>query len=255
LNKQLAVVLLFIFSFFGHAFAQTHILTVCTFPMAPYTIRDAKGNVSGLEVDLARALVEEAGFEPVFVDYPWNRALEMLKHGALDILMTMSKTPEREAFTHFLGVSTHQTYVLFVRKENAGIVIETMDDFMKGDFLFGIRQNFFYSEEFNTRLSSDESFRKHFALSPQINTNLKRVKLGHLTGCIGDSILTGYQVRMDPAYKDLRQIHTPFFKSHPVYFGASRKLSQDRLSKLEEAYQTLKKKGVFDAIIHRYDPH
>ncbi|GAB6095023.1 hypothetical protein JCM14469_12750 [Desulfatiferula olefinivorans] len=201
---------------------------------------------------MASALADEAGYAAEFVDYPWNRAIEMLKHGKLDVLMTMSRTPEREVFTHFLGVSTYQTYALFVRKENAGIAVETLDDLVKDDFVFGIRQNFFYSEDFNSRLSSDASFRKHFIAVPQIDINLKRVKMGHLTGCIGDCLLTGYQIKTDPLYKDLVMVKVPFFKPHPVYFGVSRALKSEMLLRLEAAYRALADKGVFEAVIRRY---
>ena len=122
--------------------------------------------------------------------------------------------------------------ILFVRKENIGIGIRTTDDLMKDGYLFGIRQNFHYSDEFNKRLVSDENFKKHFEAVSQTDLNLKKVKAGHLTGCFGDSILTGYQVQTDKAFEDLRVVSVPFFQPDPVYFGVSKKISKDKLEKL-----------------------
>lgn len=238
--------------FSGIASAHEASLTACTFPMAPYTIRDSHGKITGLEVDLVKALAKEAGFQAEFIDYPWNRALEMLKSGDLDVLMTMTRTPEREAFTHFLGISTHQQFVLFVRKENAKIRIETLDDLAKTDYLFGIRQHFHYSDEFNSRLAVDETFKRRFIAVAQADQNLKRVKCGRLTGCIGDRILTGYQVRNNKAYNDICAVTLPFFKVHPVYFGVSRKISPEKLETLQKAYHTLEKRGTIKGITRRW---
>lgn len=221
--------------------------------MAPYTIEDGKGHFKGLEIDLANALVKKAGFQTKFTIYPWNRAIEMLKHGSLDILMTLSKTPEREAFTYFLGVSTYQNYVLFVHKKNTGIAIHSLDDFTKEGYLFGIRQNFFYSDEFNERLKTDESFKRHFISVARINLNLNSVKEGRMTGCIGDRTLTGYQVRTDNELKDITMVRLPFFHVDPVYFGVSMKISPEKLEKLKTAYAALDKSGEFKRIIRKWE--
>ena len=252
LKKVLIVAFLLSLVFSDSAFARKEGVTVCTFPMAPYTFKDSQGHLDGLEVDLVNALLNEAGFRTEFINYPWNRAIQMLEHGKLDMLMTMTKTPEREKFTHFLGVSTHQKYVLFVKKENAGINIRTLDDLMKDGYLFGIRQHFHYSDEFNSRLASDKHFQKHFKAVAQADLNLRQVKGGRLTGCFGDSILTGYQVKTDKTFEDLTAVNVPFFQTHPVYFGVSRKISPDKLEKLQRAYLSLEKKGVFNKIIRQW---
>lgn len=253
LSKILGPVLLLVFMFSSVSFSEPGYLTVCTYPAAPYTIDDGKGHLTGLEIDLANALVTKAGFRANFTLYPWNRALEMLKYGKLDILMTMSKTREREAFTYFLGVSTFQRYALFVRSENSGIAINSLDDFTKEGCLFGIHQNFFYSAEFNDRLKTDPNFKRHFIAVSRIDTNLKSVKAGGLTGCIGDSLLAGYMVRNESRFKGITMVRLPFFKTDPVYFGVSRKINPTTLEKLKKAYDDLDKSGELKKIIMRWE--
>lgn len=253
LFKILFPVLLFVFLASSDAISEAGYLTVCTYPAVPYTIDDGKGKLAGLEVDLANALVRKAGFQPQFTLYPWNRALEMLKHGKLDILMTMSKTRDRETFTHFLGVSTIQRYALFVRRNNSGISINSLDDFMKEGYLFGIHQNYFYTAEFNNRLKNDPAFKSHFIAVARIDTNLKSVMAGGLTGCIGDSILTGYRVRTDSHFKGITMIKLPFFKADPVYFGVSKKINPNILEKLKKAYVSLDKGAEFKRIIIKWE--
>ncbi len=242
-----------VFAFSSVSFSEPGCLTVCTYPAVPFTIDDGKGHLTGLEIDLANALVTKAGFRAEFTLYPWNRALEMLKHGKLDILMTLSKTREREAFTYFLGVSTYQRYALFVRRENSGITIKSLDDFTKEGYLFGVHQNYFYTAEFNGRLKKDPEFKRHFIAVSRIDTNLKSVKAGGLTGCIGDSVLGGYRVRTDSFYKDITMISLPFFKADPVYFGVSRLTNPATLEKLKKAYADLDKKGEFKKIIMKWE--
>lgn len=253
LSKIIVSVLLFVSMASSVSFSDPGYLTVCTYPVAPYTIDDGNGHLTGLEIDLANALVTKAGFRAKFTLYPWNRALEMLKHGKLDILMTMSKNRERETFTHFLGVSTFQRYALFVRSENSGITITSLDDFTKAGYLFGIHQNYFYTAEFNDRLKTDPDFKRHFIAISRIDTNLISVKAGRLTGCIGDSLLTGYTVRTDSRFNGITMVRLPFFKADPVYFGVSRKINPNTLEMLKKAYDDLDKGGELKKIILKWE--
>jgi hypothetical protein len=44
----------------------------------------------------------------------------------------------------------------------------------------------------------------------------------------------------------------PFFKTHPVYFGVSRKIGPGKMEKLQKAYRNLNERGVIKDIIRRW---
>lgn len=69
----------------------------------PFTYRDSTGNFTGLDIEAARWIAERQGFDVGFVPVPWDRVLEALRDGHIDIVYSgMTITPEREkevAFT------------------------------------------------------------------------------------------------------------------------------------------------------------
>lgn len=69
----------------------------------PFTYRDNAGNFTGLDIEAARWIAERQGFEVEFFPVPWDRVLEALRDGGIDMVYSgMTITPEREkevAFT------------------------------------------------------------------------------------------------------------------------------------------------------------
>nr|HPQ97848.1 hypothetical protein [Thiolinea sp.] len=61
-----------------------------------------------IHYQLAEALVQKAGYQPLFRQLPWNRAMAYIRDGRLDLISSLSRTPEREAYIHFIGVATHE---------------------------------------------------------------------------------------------------------------------------------------------------
>lgn len=85
----------------------------------PYDWACSDKDFDGATTDLLR-LAAPPGIVLVPVVVPWTRALELAKEGKLDLLASLRKTPEREAFLEF---TTHRAFpnpiVVFVRRDRA----------------------------------------------------------------------------------------------------------------------------------------
>lgn len=244
----LFVCLFFITGHFSHAGSS---LTVRCAPAYPFKFIDAAGQLQGLEVELATALLENAGITPLFVDYPWTRAITKLEMGKLDILMNFSKNEKRMEWAHYLGISTYEKTILVVRKENSELKIEHLDDFTKPGINFGIRNDFFYSQEFSERYEKDKNFRSHF--SPVFHAanqmiNLKKVAGGRITGCFSDIYLVAKQFVSSDEFNDLVVLETPVFEKSPVYFGVTKKIDPKIYRLLQKSYKELEQDGTFERI-------
>lgn len=79
---------------------------------APWAMRDAKGELTGFEVDLARRLAADLGVEPVFVERPFAGLLPALAAGEADLVaagLTITAERARSVLfsdpTNYTGVS------------------------------------------------------------------------------------------------------------------------------------------------------
>jgi len=227
-------------------------IRVSQFP--PQYYQDPAGRWTGLDAELARALVEAAGFTPEFVERPWSRALAEMETGELQIMMNLSQTPERAVFMEWIGPERTGQMVLVVKQINAQLPIVTVDDLVtiatQQQSMFGIQQNAFYSEDFNARLE-DPQFAKWFDAIADVKLNPKKTTAGHILGFFEDKDSVKYQILHNPDYQGL-VIHSFVLSTQDVYFGLSKPgVPPTALKRLQEAYARLEKDGTFAEIRNR----
>jgi len=93
----------------------------------PFEFLDSSGIARGITPDLLTVMGKRLGVEFRTVAYPtWSDALEAVKRGKVDLLGTLTRTPEREGFLLFSRSYLSVPYVLFVR-QNGGDP-ETIED-------------------------------------------------------------------------------------------------------------------------------
>jgi polar amino acid transport system substrate-binding protein len=79
------------------AFAGRTLVVAVNPNWPPMEIKDKKGNLSGYEIDLIKAMGEEAGFKVKFVEVPWKNIFSGLESGKYDaVLASVSITDSRK---------------------------------------------------------------------------------------------------------------------------------------------------------------
>lgn len=214
-----------------------------------------EGRWRGLDVELAEAVVREAGLEPEFSDLPWSRALNSMQGGELHLMMNLTRTPDREVFIQFFGPERMSKRVLVVRKQHVDLKIESLDDLVtaarKTGQLFGIQRDAKYSEEFDARLKSDPQFVQAFEYVVKGAVMGKMLAGGHTLGFFEDENYVAYQLKNNPDFKDLA-IHPFVLASDPVFFGVSKRFDAASTKRLEEAFARLERNGSLGKIRARW---
>lgn len=235
-------------------FAQST-LTVRVTDFPPQYYQDETGRWTGVDVEMARALVEEAGFSVRFVREPWERALKDLRSGEIDLMTTLAKTAEREAFVHYIGLERYSEMVLVVGKSHSDLVIEGMDDLVntcqKAGRRWGIQGGIYYSDEFNQRIKTDEEFSDCFYRVARVELLFRMVEHGRLLGFFEDALSLRHAIQTKPRYRRALVIHDYVLYRQPVYFGASKNLDATILKELENAHARLEAEGRFQEIMER----
>jgi ABC-type amino acid transport substrate-binding protein len=87
-------------------------LTVAWSHWPPFSQRNDKGQLDGLDVSLTRQILEQAGFTPTFREIPWARALHLVEYDQLDVAMAALPLPERQKYARFSAPYRQSAYVL-----------------------------------------------------------------------------------------------------------------------------------------------
>ena len=94
---------------------------------APYTYHDEEGELTGFEVDVAKAIGEKIGYDVEFVEIEWDSIFEALEAGTIDVVMNqVTITDEREEKYDFTTPYVYTQPVLIVKSDNEDV--KTFED-------------------------------------------------------------------------------------------------------------------------------
>lgn len=81
----------------------------------PNYFQNEQGQWQGLDIELALALVERAGFKADVREIPWSRTLVMAQSGELDIIPNTNIKPDRSQYMYWIGPARYTKLQLTVR--------------------------------------------------------------------------------------------------------------------------------------------
>lgn len=224
---------------------------VIEFPPFYYSQED---QWTGLEVELANAMVLEAGFTPVHESLPWSRALKAMELGEIDLMMNLVKTPDREAYMRFIGPIRSTRMALVVSEDHSHEKIETIEDLFnvskRLELPLGLQKDVKYPKELASKLE-DEAYKNYMDFTYATKMYPSNVRDNRLLGFVEDEVAMKYQIENNVDFQGL-VLHPFLFSEDDVYAGISKKLNQDKYDRLKAAFEKLKENGSFEEIIRTY---
>lgn len=94
-------------------------------PWEPYQYVNAVGEVTGLDIEIARAVATEAGCELEVKQDNWMNLLQDIREGEIDLVAGATRTPEREDSAWFTTPYRTESFLVYVRNENLDECRET----------------------------------------------------------------------------------------------------------------------------------
>lgn len=230
------------------AAAQSFSLKVGIDTFEPYQMTGEE--LSGIDIDLIRAVVKQAGLTLEFAKAPWIRQLKQLESGEFDVLLDASKTPDRADYALWTDSYRQERTALICLKNNLPR-IKTFAQALASGLTIGVIKDAWYGQEVKDLLDKPENRNRIEAVSAG---QLNRSKLagGHLSLILDDPVALQYLVKLGK-YQPVRVIQDVL--DDDVYFMVSRKTvarHPDLLDRLNKVLALLKKNGTFKAIFAKY---
>ena len=216
------------------AVAQTCQLTVGWDPWHPYTFRGPDDELTGLDIELIRLIAERAECSLDFIQVPWKRLLEELKHDRLvDVVTGASRTPEREQYALYSVDYRQEVMKLHVRHEDLP------------------RRDYYYGPEFDKAME-DPQFRQLAQSVETDHQNYKKLELDRIDGFLADPFsVTALAQKSGPSGWIVP--HPMHVHSSKIHFMFSKAASnEDVLSRFNEAIETATQSGELDSLIAKY---
>lgn len=165
-------------------------------PDPPYTMRDAAGRVTGLQVELIETALQRLGCRAVWVELPWARALMELQAGRLDVLPGALRLPEREAHAHWVPqpiVSSNRLYVRAGREGEFGAATRLQQAWRPG-LKLGVQIGVVYGPDY-AELLGDAAFRAALTQVPVRRSLWHMLDIGRVDGVIASETTARWELR------------------------------------------------------------
>jgi polar amino acid transport system substrate-binding protein len=212
-----------------------------TYP--PMEFEDSKGQVVGLDIDLAKALAKELKVEAQFIVMPWDGILAGLKSNRYDIIMSsMNVTPERQAQVNFIPYLT-MGQIFVVKKTAKPVVLEK--DLEGRTVAVQVDTTSFSAVE--AILKSGVKI-KEIKTFPAATDTFSALKANQADVIVTDEAVGRYYAALDSKNFVVSGIA---IKPEPI--GMAVKKSDEKLFKaLEQALNSIKKNGTYTKIYREW---
>ncbi len=254
MDKRKALVFCFIILFISIASSygqSTKELSIGWEPWEPFQYKNSNGILSGLDIEMANAVIENMDYIATFKEIPWKRLLIEIEKGTIDIISGASRTTEREEYAHFSNTYRTESMVLYIRKEDISkYSIKNLKDIIGTSFKLGVTRGYYYGEDYN-ELSNNPNFMKQVSETRADNRNYKMLILKRIDGFLSDPIVTTVGLKEEGIF-DQVAILIPIFSSDIYFMFSKKSISPQIVAAFNNSLDELKNNGIYDEILDKY---
>ncbi|WP_108649112.1 substrate-binding periplasmic protein [Dongshaea marina] len=219
-------------------------LTIYTENSPPGNFVNAQGDLTGLSVEIVKAIQGKLNQPGKIHLVPWARGYRIISSTPNTMLFSTTRTPEREALFQWVGPLFEVKWLLVARKDSP-LIIHSLDDAKKlgqiGTYRHDVRERYLEELGFTNLHSVNKAL--------QLPRLLER---GRIDAFITTNIAMSRQ--------ELGQIQKPGevfriiyeFKRFPLYMAFSRQTPEASVKEWQQAFDKLLEQGKIQDIRNRW---
>jgi len=213
---------------------------------APESVKNIDNNWFGIDMDLTQALLTQASCKFKVYEISWARSLVMLAKGDIDMVLNMSKTPERETLFYFIGPIRQEVIVLATHKDSELNLLH-IEDLYHLKKPIAVQRNAYYGEHIQN-LITNKDYAHMFIFVTDNETKLAQLNRGRIIGFLEAKRNIVHGVKNIESFKNVS--YQPLvLHQNPVYFAFSKKsVNHSLYLKIKSAFDTLVIQGTIAEI-------
>lgn len=218
----------------------------------PYMMRDATGQLVGLDVDIARAALRRLDCTLELHEQPFARSLLDLEAGTLDMMPSVFRRPEREQFAHFSAPLYEARKRLYLPAAALpAFRARSLREWLVSGATLGVLPGVSYGPEF-TELSREPQLRRQLHTVVNRRSLWQMLDRGRIDDMLADELTAGHELaqlgllgKVAPA--PLVLVGEP---SHTIF--SKRSTAADFVQRYNLALQEMARTGQLRELLKRY---
>lgn len=218
----------------------------------PFQYRSTDESTVGLDFEILYEILEQTKDTAEYIELPWQRHINYIRSGEIDIAMGSSKTKEREEYSYFSEVYRKEKVVLVVRKnQSKKIELPTLQSLSSSNYLIGIELGYYYGPLFKD-LITKEKFYDRIVEVVDIEQNVNMLIKSRIDGLLADQVTIKAFVEKYGLEGEL-EIHPLEIYEADIHLMLSKiSTTEAQLKRINNAISTLKTTGRLDEILRKY---
>jgi polar amino acid transport system substrate-binding protein len=210
---------------------------------APFESQNEKGEIVGFDIDIVKAVAQNAGLEVKFVNTPWEGIFNALQQGDRDLLVSsITITDERRRTMDFTAPYFDAHQRIAVRADSK---VARFDDLKT--LKVGVQTGTTGDEAISKLQGKTSANVKRFESTPLA---LSELETGGIDAVVADNGVVAHYVRNHAGNK-FRTVDDPSFT--PEQYGiAVRKGNAELLDKLNKGLAAIRADGTYERIYRQY---
>ena len=224
-------------------------LRIVTEELPPYNMtRD--GKVTGMSTEVLQAVLEEAGVQAPIQVMPWARAYELALNESNVLIYSIARTSAREALFQWVGGIAPTNWYIYSLAERP-VKLDSLAD-AHGHQIATVNRD--VGEQF--LVSKGFRIGEELQSSNKYEHNYRKLKVDHVELWISNELNALYLTRQngeDPSKVLIRSLPLPELNDGMVLSMAfSRKTPVETVDRFRAALETIRRNGVYDAIMRKW---
>lgn len=155
--------------------------------------RDVPSSLTGLDVQLVRALANEQQEKIEFLPMIWEKTLTALKEGTIDFASGAAYSKEREEYVYYSKPYRYEEDSLFVLRDKANLysfntVPEFQEYIKKNKFRLGVKEDVLYADPRMNQFIRDPNNAEYIVHTKNENENIEKLLNHEIDGYLTDRI-------------------------------------------------------------------
>lgn len=221
-------------------------------PFPPYQYMDEQGVLTGLDIDLLRAVAMQANCKINFQKTPWKRGLALIQKGEIDVAGGASKTKERSQYAHYSDPYRFETMSVYIRNsEYLKQPFSNLEELALSSIHLGIVIGYSYGAEF-FKLRQKKAFKGRITEVLTDSQNIHKLSIGRVDAILVEQFVGKKLMAQGINSKDIKT-HPLKIETGGIYFLFSKKsVSKKQVAKFNLALKHIKDSGKYHSISNHY---
>jgi len=236
----------------------THELRFGWFDWDPYQyeeVRDRETVLTGLDIELVRAIAADAGRKLAFEQRSWADILRGLQDGTLDLTVGYRR-PERDAFVRYSFPYRLETEVILVRRGEANAWsqrdLTSLLEAMRGRFRIGVVEGYAYGPERFDAYLGDPANAAFVRASSSDRECLLKLLAGEVDGVVMDRTVAATIAWRNGWLDEVEELPLVINQDHLFLLFSKASTTQAQVDGFNQSLVRLRDEGDFSRIVLAY---